>query len=261
MQYKDATGYAFELTQTPRRIVSLVPSQTEYISDLGLAETLVGITRFCIHPDHVFSKTSKVGGTKQPDIEKIKSLSPDFIVANKEENEKEVVMKLRTFCPVWVSDVRNLPQALGMMEDLGRIFQKEHVAISLTQRISEGFNALAPLKNPLRVLYFIWRKPYMSVSGDTFIGDMLERLGFVNVMAESSSRYPVLQPEEIQALRPDVICLSSEPYPFREQHIEELKALCPQAQITLVDGEMFSWYGSRLMQSIPYFQKWIQPWQ
>jgi ABC-type Fe3+-hydroxamate transport system substrate-binding protein len=260
MEVRDATGYVFQLASSPGRIVSLVPSQTEYLADLGLANQLVGITRFCIHPTTVFDQTTKVGGTKQPSIDKIKALAPDLIVANKEENEKEVVEALRTFCPVWVSDVRNLPQALDMMKALGDVMGKGTEAKVWVDQISRGFHALSSVKRPMRVLYLIWRKPYMSVSGDTFIGDMLQRLGLLNVLEHAASRYPVVTLEDMVHLAPDLILLSSEPYPFKMEHGEELQKICPNAEISTVDGEMFSWYGSRLAKSAQYFQSLVFSW-
>lgn len=260
MQVRDATGYDVELAGTPERIVSLVPSQTEFLADLGLANQLVGITRFCIHPKSVFTQTTKVGGTKQPHIEKIKALAPDLIVANKEENEKEVVEALRIFCPVWVSDVRNLSQAFYMMKALGDIMGKGCEAKVWVDQISQGFHSLAPIKRPIRVLYLIWRKPYMSVSGDTFIGDMLQRLGLINVLDDAASRYPVISSADMMNLAPDLILLSSEPYPFKMEHGKELQKICPAAEISTVDGEMFSWYGSRLAKSAQYFQSLVSAW-
>jgi ABC-type Fe3+-hydroxamate transport system substrate-binding protein len=261
MQVRDATGYDVELAHTPVRIVSLVPSQTEFLADLGLSNQLVGITRFCIHPKSVFTRTTKVGGTKQPHIEKIKALAPDLIVANKEENEKEVVEALRTFCPVWVSDVRSLEQSLDMMQSLGDILEKGKEAQRWVQQVAEGFDSLVPMSRPFRVVYLIWRNPFMAVSGDTFIGDMLQRLGLINVLAHANERYPVLTLEDLRVLDPDLILLSSEPYPFRMTHGEELQQVCPRAKVMTVDGEMFSWYGSRLVQSVPYFQTLLSTWQ
>lgn len=242
------------LKAQPLRIVSLVPSQTEFLFEIGLADRIVGITKFCIHPASAFETTPKVGGTKDLNIDKIKALQPDLIIANKEENEQEQIEELAKHFPVWVSDIATVEDAMHMMQQLGTILEKSEEVAKINQSIQDSFKNL-PRVVGKKVLYFIWRKPYMVAGTDTFIHALLQKLGFENAIGKQ--RYPEITATEIQQLAPDIIYLSSEPYPFKQQHIEELQAICPKVSIQLVDGEMFSWYGSRLQYSAAYFHTLI----
>lgn len=229
----------------PQRIVSLVPSQTELLHDLGLEARVVGITKFCCHPQHWLQEKTRIGGTKTVDTAKVLGLQPDLIIANKEENEREQVEYLAQYCPVYTSDVYNFESALEMMETIGALTGTNEAAMALIRRIQARF-AQFDLDSPLKkALYLIWRKPFMAAGGDTFINDMMRYAGYTNVLS-SRLRYPECTVPEIADLAPEVILLSSEPYPFQESHIRELAEICPQADIRLVDGEMYSWYGSRL---------------
>lgn len=252
---KDQMDYFITVPDELRRIVSLVPSQTELLCDLGLEDRLIGITKFCIHPDSAYQSKVRVGGTKNFDLDAIKLLNPDIIIANKEENEKERLLVLKTMFPVWISDVNTLPDALDMVKGLGGIFGKQVAAEKITKKIEHNFAHIVPLSKPVKVAYFIWRKPYMTVNRHTFIHDMLQRCGFVNVFAGSADRYPRVTTADLQQKKPDVILLSSEPYPFKEKHFAELQEVLPGTRMFIVDGEMFSWYGSRLIKSPGYFNK------
>lgn len=239
----------------PRRIVSLVPSQTELLFDLGLGEKVVGITKFCIHPAETRTKAAVIGGTKNFEFEKIAALNPDLIIGNKEENYQAGIEQLAATYPVWLSDISNLPDALEMIRRVGFIAGAKEKAEGLAAEIAASFAALATVTaevEPTAVAYFIWRKPYMVVATGTFIDDMLGRAGFRNVFA-SQARYPEITAEQLAAAGPQRILLSSEPYPFGEKHIAEFQAICPNAKIEIVDGELFSWYGSRLRKSAAYF--------
>jgi ABC-type Fe3+-hydroxamate transport system substrate-binding protein len=248
----DQIGREISLVMVPKRIVSVVPSQTELLFYLGLNEEVVGITKFCTYPINKFKTTTKIGGTKQLDIAHIKALKPDLIIANKEENEKNQIEELMKFCPVWVSDINDLPGAIDMIEKVGLLVNKQSEAIALSSLIKHQFDKLTRMQSPLRVAYFIWRKPYMVAGRDTFIDSMLQNCGFSNVFEQG--RYPEVNPAMIADARPDVVFLSSEPYPFIEKHIAEFKTMLPSAVIKVVDGEMFSWYGSRLLQAPAYFE-------
>jgi len=240
----------------PRRIVSLVPSQTELLHALGLEREVVGITKFCVHPTTWFREKKRVGGTKTVAIEKVAVLQPDLVLANKEENDREQIEALGEQFPVWVSDVRDLVSALDMIERVGAVTGKTDVARKLANDIRSAFSAFCPESGAYRprAAYFIWRKPYMVAGGDTFIHAMLEAAGFENVFA-SESRYPEVTRELLAERAPDVLLLSSEPYPFAEKHLAEFRELCPSVRATvIVDGELFSWYGSRLLQAPAYFQ-------
>ncbi|MBG9378690.1 ABC transporter substrate-binding protein [Panacibacter sp. DH6] len=238
----------------PRSIVSLVPSQTELLFDLGLDKEVAGITKFCVHPEQWFRQKQRVGGTKNVDIAKVKALQPDLIIANKEENVKEQVEALSAFAPVWISDVNTLVDALAMINTIGAITARETRAAEITTRISQFFKQPVGNDRKIRVCYLIWKDPYMTVGGDTFISDMLAYCGFENVCV-AKNRYPVITVAEIKDLNPAVVLLSSEPFPFKEKHIDELKHVLPGVKVMLADGEMFSWYGSRLLYAADYFRK------
>ena len=240
----DALGRAVRLEAPPRRIVSLVPSQTELLADLGLDAETVGLTRFCVHPAGWKARKAIVGGTKDVRVDRVRALAPDLVIANREENVREQVEAIATFAPVWVSDVADVAGALAMVRDVGRLCDRSAQADALADEIAAGFDAL-PTWPSVRTLYLIWRDPWMAVGHDTFISDVLRRGGLENATGDRD-RYPSLSDAEVAALAPDVILLSSEPYPFADKHIAEVQALAPGAHVVLVDGEPFSWYGSRL---------------
>jgi ABC-type Fe3+-hydroxamate transport system substrate-binding protein len=325
------------------RIVSLVPSITELLSDLGLEEEVVGITKFCIHPEHWFRTKRRVGGTKTADVESILALRPDLVLANREENVREQIEALEDLVPVYISDVNDLTSALAMIREVGRLTGREERAAGLVESIRTGFEelkrpigvhakfsewlaadvAIPPrpgmpvgravgrpgagagaagagsagagpagagaagagaagagsagagpegwgagsqrpgsgagvdigrwaLTEPIPCAYFIWRNPWMVAGGDTFINDMLERAGFINVF-RGLTRYPTIDADTLSASGCRLVLLSSEPYPFREKHVSEFRAVVPNARVWMVDGEMFSWYGSRMTYMPLYF--------
>jgi ABC-type Fe3+-hydroxamate transport system substrate-binding protein len=251
--FTDQMGRTVEIAFPPRRIVSLVPSQSELLYDLGLANTIAGVTKFCIHPPGLRSSTAVIGGTKTLSFDKIRALSPDLIIGNKEENTQSEIEELEKEFPVWMSDIHDLDSALEMIRSVGNITSSTDKAIEISGKIENRFGELVPLAQPLSALYLIWRKPFMAAGRETFIDDCLLRCGLVNCLSES--RYPG---PDLAAIRPEVILLSSEPYPFAERHVSELKAIFPEARIELVDGEYFSWYGSRLLGAPDYFADLIK---
>ena len=234
----------------PRRIISLVPSQTELLASLGLQHEVVGITKFCVHPAASLTSKAIIGGTKNFRYDVIDNLQPDLIIGNKEENYAEGIYELQKKYPVWMSDIVTWSDALNMIRGIGQITGKEAEALGIINSINNAFEALQTFSSQ-SVLYFIWRKPWMVAGSGTFIQAMLEKLNLRNVI--TVQRYPEINDEEIRQLNPEYIFLSSEPYPFQEKHIEELKQISPSSKIILVDGEMFSWYGSRLLHAPLYF--------
>ena len=258
MIFIDQMNRSIFLDQPPKRIISLVPSQTELLIDLGLTNNIVGITKFCIHPKNITDKITKVGGTKNFSLERIKMLQPDLIIANKEENDEVNLTKLSKEYPVWISDVKNLNDCTEMIKQLGAITLKTSESNNIVKKINEKFNSLTSLsKNTKAVIYLIWNNPYMSINKDTFINDMIEKCGYKNLCSHLSDRYPIISIEKIKELNPELIFLSSEPFPFKEKHQKELKNIFPNTKIYIVDGEMFSWYGSRILKSVDYFTKHI----
>lgn len=252
----DMLGRDVEFHYPPKRIISVVPSQTELLYDLGLDDEVVGITKFCVHPDEWFRNKTRVGGTKKLNIDKIRELQPDLIIANKEENEREQIEELAKEFPVWISDIQNIPQALQMIQVVGQLTGTEAKANELVDEIVVGFTNLQKATTSKRVAYFIWYNPWMSIGGDTFISNMIQTIGWQNVLKEQS-RYPEITLEQLKSYNPELVLLSSEPYPFKEKHIEEIKAVLPDADVRLVDGEMFSWYGSRLKKAVGYLNELI----
>lgn len=236
------------LAARPRRIVSLVPSLTEALATLGLDDETVGLTRFCVHPADWKARKTIVGGTKNVDVGRVLGLEPDLVVANREENERGPVEAIAAAgVPVWLSDIATVDEALGALQDLGRLTGRDAEAARLVARIAAGFDVTErPQDDPLRAVYLIWRDPWMTVGGDTFVHDVMVRGGLVNAFGDRA-RYPAVTADEIAAARPDAVLLSSEPFPFRETHVAEVQAFVPGARVVLVDGEAFSWYGPRLL--------------
>jgi ABC-type Fe3+-hydroxamate transport system substrate-binding protein len=269
--FVDQLGNKIKLSAAPLRIISLVPSQTELLFDLGLRDEVVGITKFCVHPNEWFRSKTRVGGTKKIDFEKVKQLNPDLIIGNKEENEKGQIEELEKHYNVWMSDIYTLKDALEMIVRVGTLVSKQQEAILLKLQVETKFNQfknarsfsphnanLITQNSQLTVAYFIWNNPYMVAAKNTFIDDMLTTCGFHNVFASADfTRYPEVNAEQIAKADPQVILLSSEPYPFKEKHIQMFQAICPNAKIIIVDGEIFSWYGSRLLKTPHYFDQLI----
>ncbi len=261
MKFIDNTGAEIELFKFPEKIISLVPSQTELLFDLGLKDKIVGVTRYCVEPKEFVSKLPKIGGTKKLDFALIRSLKPDLVIGNKEENNKEDIDKLREFVPVWVSIVNNFDEALRMIDEVGEItgtkFEAQKIINNILRkkRNFESKKSNSRLKGK-KVLYFIWRKPFMVVGSNTFINSMLEICGFENLGAtlkENSGRYPKVEKDDLCSLNPDLVLLSSEPYPFSEKHLPEFTEIFPKSQILFVPGDYFSWYGSRICKAFDYF--------
>lgn len=260
--YTDQLGNQHVFEVTPKRIVSLVPSQTELLYDLGLEDSIVGITKFCVHPFHFKSTKTIVGGTKQIKIDKIRALQPDIIICNKEENTKEIVESLQGICPIWVTDIYTIEDNNQMILDFGRLFNKRTESMKWIDKINFGHNDFLNFikdSETKKVAYFIWANPYMVAAGDTFINTLLELNKFENIYANNEKyegRYPevVVQKMRIQG-DPDIIFLSSEPFPFKDEHAFELGRHTHHATTVFVDGEMFSWYGSRLVKAFEYFKQ------
>jgi ABC-type Fe3+-hydroxamate transport system substrate-binding protein len=245
-------GNGIQLSAPPARIVSLVPSQTELLFDLGLDTEVVGITKYCIHPPQWQNSKAIIGGTKNFQIDLIDSLKPDLIIGNREENYKDGILQLYKKHRVWMSEIYKFEDALQMIRGVGLLVNRQERADQLALEIKKQFDSLKPIASK-NVLYLIWRKPWMGAGRDTFINSMLGKIGLQNCLPENS-RYPELTNDDLKALNPEVVFLSSEPYPFKEKHIEEIQTILPDARVMLVDGEMFSWYGSRLLEASNYLQ-------
>jgi iron complex transport system substrate-binding protein len=257
LNFFDQIGVEHTFKTTPKRIISLVPSQTELLYDLGLEEEIVGITKFCVHPKHLKATKQIVGGTKQVKLDKIKALQPDIIIANKEENTKEIVEELSKICPVWVTNIVTIEDNLQMIADFGKLFNKRTEAQKWKDKISFAYHDFQQFikDKPIRkVAYFIWANPYMVAGKNTFINEMLTLNRFQNIY-EEKGRYPEI---ELQKMRqegdPEIVFLSSEPFPFKDEHAFEIGRHSHHAKTLFVDGELFSWYGSRILKAFDYFK-------
>lgn len=245
----DMLGRVLDIPLQPHRVVSLCPSQTETLFELGLDGRVVGITRYCIHPGDRVRNVAKVGGTKKVDLELVRSLQPDLIIAEKEENPREMVEALSDLAPVFVTNVEDPTSAFRMIERLGDLTGCEARAGELVEEIQRAWGAIQKPERKLRVAYLIWRNPWMAAGPTTYIDSLIRHLGWQNVFGdspESGSRYPEFLLEELHRAQPELVLLSSEPFPFRDRHLEEVRSAVPGARVLLTDGEPWSWYGARM---------------
>lgn len=250
MEYLDQLKRRIALLSTPQRIISLVPSQTELLVDLGLEEKIVGVTKFCVHPLELKKRKTIVGGTKNYRMDVIDSLKPDLIIGNKEENEQVGIEELMGKYPVWMSDINTLEDSLEMIGSLGEMLAAEEKAEAIIKQLNSDFEI--PFHKKGSAIYLIWKNPIMVVGTDTFINEMLDFAGYENLI--QTSRYPELSEKKLVELNPEHLLLSSEPFPFTESHIDFYQSLLPNSKISVVDGEIFSWYGSRLLKAKTYFE-------
>lgn len=257
IEYQDQIGNHHTFETPPKRIVSIVPSQTELLYELGLEDAIVGITKFCVHPIHFKATKKIVGGTKNVNFEKIKALQPDIIIANKEENTKEIVAELSQICPVIVTDIVTIEDNLQMILDFGKLFNRRTEAQKWHDKINfsyHDFKQFVKDKPSKKAAYFIWKNPYMVAGKDTYINTLLELNHFENIYA-TKGRYPEVELKRIRLEGdPDLVFLSSEPYPFKDEDAFEIGRFTHHAKTVFVDGEMFSWYGSRLLKAFEYFK-------
>jgi ABC-type Fe3+-hydroxamate transport system substrate-binding protein len=264
----DASGVPFTPRRPPRRIVSLVPSTTELLCDLGLAGELVGVTAYCVEPRAVVRSKVRIGGEKNPDLERIRGLAPDLVVANVEENVRADVEALRAWgIPVWVTYPRTVDEGLRMIRELGEVTGAGAAATAMAGQLEQSVERArdrARGRVPARVFYAIWREPYMTVGGDTYISDVLATGGAANVFADSPQRYPAVSLPEVAARRPDVILLPDEPFRFRRVHVADFAdypavAAVRDGRIHLVDGKPFSWHGRRLADALAALAALMSP--
>lgn len=240
---------------TTKRIISLVPSQTELLIELGLQDNLIGVTKFCIYPKGLKKTKTIVGGTKDFNIEKINQLNPDLIIANKEENDKDKLEHLQQKFPVWTSDIISFDDAINMIQSIGEITKTIVAANKIITKIKQLKHQLdVTPKSTLKVIYLIWKNPYMVAGSNNFINTMLLLMGWENVLnKEHLPRYFEITLENIKELNPDLIILSTEPYPFKLKDQKEFISLFPETTTLILSGELFSWYGSRMISSLETF--------
>ena len=257
MLIKDQLNREIHLNKDPKRIVSLVPSQTELLVDLGLKEQLVGVTKFCVHPENIRTEKTVVGGTKTIKLDKIVALRPDLIICNKEENTEEIIAQLESVAPVYVSNIITLADMFDFISACGKLCNMISASQELIKKIQVEITLLQDVIKPdsnMKVAYCIWQHPWMFVGKETFIHELLQLNNFENVFA-LEKRYPEIELDDEKLKKATHIFLSSEPFPFKDKHVTELEAFFPKAKVMLVDGEYFSWYGSRILKAITYFKE------
>ncbi|KAB1062720.1 ABC transporter substrate-binding protein [Salibacter halophilus] len=256
-QFTDQVGYQINLKSEVNSIVSTVPSQTELLFDLGLGSKVKGVTRFCVHPKNAVADIPKIGGTKNLDIEKIRDINPDLIIGNKEENIKEQVEKLKTDFPVWLSDIKSPGDALDMMTEIGEITQTKDKAVELVNKIQQLLDELAEIGSDRKrkALVFIWKDPYMVAGRDTYMHEVLKLLGYETAIHRDDERYPQVTMDQIEESEPDLLLFTSEPFPYSSRELQIFQEKIPNCKKLVVNGEYFSWYGSRMIKSFQYFKQ------
>jgi ABC-type Fe3+-hydroxamate transport system substrate-binding protein len=253
-RFTDQTGNTISIDRPPERVISLVPSQSEFLWDIGVRDQLAGITKFCVHPAEMFRTVERVGGTKQLDMEKIIRLQPDLIIGNKEENDRGQIETLQSMFNVWISDINSFDDAYDMMISMGKVFGKEMQVSAILDKLKPSIERTKSIFPPKKTAYFMWNDPYMCAAANTFIHHVLQHSGLVNVFG-ARSRYPIVDAQELQDAAPELCLLSSEPFPFSENHAGEIREILPGSKILLVDGESFSWYGTRLLKLESYLRE------
>lgn len=253
-EFVDNLSKKIIINYPPQRIISLVPSITELLFDLGLNKEVVGITKYCVHPKEQIKNKTVVGGVQKLDFATINLLNPDLIIANKEENDKDEIIQLSKNHNVWISDVKQFDEALNLIKNLGELTNKIEKAKEINKKIIDKFyNFKIPQKN-IKIAYLIWKNPYITINQNTFINDMIEMCGLENIFADKTEHYPRISLNDIKKAKPDFVLLSSEPYSFNANDAKEIKDKLPFSKIKFVDGEMFSWYGSHILKSYDYFK-------
>lgn len=257
-------GTFVELAQPAERIVSLVPSESETLHYLGAEDRIAGITKFCERPWSMFKAKTRVGGPKDPDVDRIRELEPDLILCNKEENEKDAVEELREIAPVYVSFVVKVDEAAQLIADLGALTGCGENAAEMVAQIAQGRETVAGAKADYtfrRVLHLVWKDPYMTVSRDTYIYDLLTQAGLEPVVPRIRKRYPMIDGDFIRECNPEAVFFPDEPYKFKFSDIDEFReefadlACVRNDGLYKIDGATVTWFGYRTTLAFDYIAK------
>ncbi len=243
---------------SPQRIISLVPSITELLFDLGLKNRIVGITSFCVHPPEAIKQKTLIGGIFKLKFDIIEKLKPDLIIASKEENNKEEILRLKKKYNVLLFDVKSFDDALDMVQSIGKHTGKENESKEIISSIKIGFSELISLQSKLSIACLIWKKPFITLSGNTYISDIINKLGFKNIYSNHKKLYPEISLEQLKKDSPDILFLLSEPCYFDNKDRIYFSSQLPSTKVILVDGEMFAWYGSRMIKAAEYFRGFLK---
>jgi ABC-type Fe3+-hydroxamate transport system substrate-binding protein len=252
----DHLGREVEFSFPPKRIISIVPGITDILYALDLENEIVGRTRYCIYPKDKVKQAKTVGGTKRIKMDQIRELEPDLIVSEKEENTKEIVAQLEKEFPVYVCEVQTLDDTFNIIEDLGKVTDRQKVSEKLQSEIRKAIQSL-PSVHGKKFAYVIWQNPYMVAGSDTYITSLMEKMGFINAFAGYEGRYPEVSEDDFRNEDLDFIFLATEPFPFQEKHIQHFSELFPDVEVRSLDGEMF-WNGPRIIEASSYFNKVFQ---
>ena len=246
----------------PKKIVSLCPSITETLIDLGLTDALAGITRFCIHPESVVRDLTKVGGTKDPDLEQIRHLDPDLIFMNAEENRKEDYDALAQTFELDVSEPRSVQEIPALLRHFGQRTNRADRAEKRAQELEAELIALQAEQDKNQTQfsysYLIWRKPWMVVGQDTYVSKLFADAGGINVFADDPQRYPSIELSALAEKNPDFIFLADEPFPFQGSHVPEIQAICPNAKVRVISGDDCCWHGVRSIRGVQTMRKLVE---
>jgi len=238
------------------RIISTVPSITELLYDLSLDDEVVGITKFCVHPESWYKSKERIGGTKTLNIDKIISLNPDLIISNKEENIKDQIETLSKNQNVYVTDIKTVEENIELISVVAELTDRLTVGNILIDKYKKSLDSIKIASKDKSAIYLIWKDPLMTIGDDTYIHSVMDLCGISNKMI-GEKRYPTIAMKKIISLAPELLLLSSEPYPFKEKHIKDFQSKLPQTNVVLVDGEVFSWYGTRLIKCTEYLKQLV----
>lgn len=253
----DHVGRTIEIAISPKRIISLCPAITTTLFSIGLDKEIIGRTRYCLFPENKVEQLEVVGGTKDINLEKIRTLNPDLIIAEKEENTEEIVLQLEKEFPVYVFEVQSIEDNDRMIQDLGQLTNKETASARLREQILQALGSLPNLQGK-KVAYMIWQNPFMVVGDDTYINALLGAMNLVNPFTAVEGRYPVVTLEDLQQMDLDYLLLATEPFRFKERHVEKMASLLTTVQVSLIDGEMF-WYGVNMIDGANYLKNYDWP--
>lgn len=264
--FRDALGREVTVPSPPGRVVSLIPSVTEICFALGAGEQVVGVTRFCTEPPAGVAGKVRVGGEKDPDLDRIARLRPDLVIANVEENRKADVEALAAAgIPVYVIYPRTVTEGAGLLRTLGELLGASGAGEALAGDVEQALGEVSRLRRgraPVRVFCPIWKNPWMACNGDTYVHDVLVTCGGENITADRPERYPRVALEEVAAAAPEVILLPDEPFRFAPKHIPLFHAFpgipaLRNGRIHCIDGKWISWYGPRMVEALPALTRLI----
>jgi ABC-type Fe3+-hydroxamate transport system substrate-binding protein len=254
----DIAGNEIQLKEPPERIVSLVPSLTETIIDLGCVNQLAGCTGFCLEIEGT-AEAREIGGVRDPDIELIRSLNPDLVLAGREENQKKDIEMIKGFSRVYVCEPRTVGDAIGIINDIGVLLHETETASAWARKIHEyrvKLNELRQDTTPVRFGYLVWWDPMMVAAGDTYISSLLEEGPFLNAFGDMK-RYPQVEESELINRDMDIIFISSEPYGFDDNLIGDIRKLTGDIPVERIDGRMCGWYGTGTCKGLKYILEQI----